>query len=118
MRSFAGNSRRAWPAVAVVCVAQFVVVLDVTIVTTALPAIRPALGFSDAGQQWIFTAYALVFGALLICGGRVADVFGHRRIFLIGLCLFTVASVGCALAGSAAALVAARVVQGAGAAML
>jgi len=64
------------------------------------------------------TAYALVFGGLLICGGRVADVFGHRRIFLIGLGLFTVASVGCALAWSTAALVAARVVQGAGAALL
>ena len=119
MRAFAGNSiRSGWTSVAVVCVAQFVVVLDVTIVTTALPAIRPALGFGDTGQQWIFTAYALVFGGLLICGGRVADVFGHRRIFLIGLGLFTVASVGCALAWSAAALVAARVVQGAGAALL
>ena len=71
MSAFAGNSiRSGWTSVAVVCVAQFVVVLDVTIVTTALPAIRPALGFSDAGQQWIFTAYALVFGGLLICGGR------------------------------------------------
>ena len=119
MSAFAGNSSRSgWTSVAVVCVAQFVVVLDVTIVTTALPAIRPALGFGDTGQQWIFTAYALVFGGLLICGGRVADVFGHRRIFLIGLGLFTVASVGCALAWSAAALVAARVVQGAGAALL
>ena len=117
--AFAGNSiRSGWTSVAVVCVAQFVVVLDVTIVTTALPAIRPALGFGDTGQQWMFTAYALVFGGLLICGGRVADVFGHRRIFLIGLGLFTVASVGCALAWSAAALVAARVVQGAGAALL
>jgi MFS family permease len=87
MRAFAGNSiRSGWTSVAVVCVAQFVVVLDVTIVTTALPSIRPALGFGDTGQQWIFTAYALVFGGLLICGGRVADVFGHRRIFLIGLC--------------------------------
>jgi EmrB/QacA subfamily drug resistance transporter len=118
MRRFAGNTRSGRASIAVVCVAQFGVVLDVTIVTTALPAIRPALGFSEAGQQWIFTAYALVFGGLLICGGRVADVFGHRRIFLIGLGLFTLASVGCALAWSAEALVAARVAQGAGAALL
>jgi len=118
MRSFAGNSLKTWPAVAVVCVAQFVVVLDVTIVTMALPAIRPALRFSEAGQQWIFTAYALAFGGLLIYGGRLADVFGRRRIFLIGLGLFTVASIGCALAWSAETLVAARVIQGAGAALL
>lgn len=118
MSSFAGNSRKAWPAIALVCVAQFVVVLDLTIVTMALPAIRPALRFSEAGQQWIFTAYALAFGGLLICGGRLADVFGRRRIFLIGLGLFTVASIGCALARSAEILVAARVIQGAGAALL
>ena len=92
--------------------------LDATIVTTALPAIRQALGFSDAGLQWVFTAYALVFGGLLICGGRVADLAGRRRTFLIGLGLFTAASAGCALAWSPAALVAARVLQGAGAALL
>ena len=98
---------RKW-ALAVICVAQFVVVLDVTIVTTALPAIRQALGFSDAGLQWVFTSYALVFGGLLIFGGRVADLAGRRRTFLIGLGLFAVASAGCALAWSPAALVAAR----------
>ena len=103
---------------AVICVAQFVVVLDATIVTAALPAIRQALGFTDAGLQWVFTAYALVFGGLLIFGGRVADVVGRRRTFLIGLVLFTAASAGCALAWSPAALVAARVLQGAGAALL
>ena len=102
----------------VLCVAQFVVVLDATIITTALPAIRQALGFTDAGLQWVFTAYALVFGGLLIFGGRVADVVGRRRTFLIGLVLFTAASAGCALAWSPAALVAARVLQGAGAALL
>ena len=120
MDSFAGNTT-AGPrksAVAVICVAQFVVVLDATIVTTALPAIRQALGFTDAGLQWVFTAYALVFGGLLIFGGRVADVAGRRRMFLIGLGLFTAASAGCALAWSPAALVAARVLQGAGAALL
>ena len=104
---------RTW-AIALICVAQFVVVLDATIVTTALPAIRQALGFTDAGLQWVFTAYALVFGGLLIFGGRVADVVGRRRTFLIGLVLFAAASAGCALAWSPAALVAARVLQGAG----
>jgi len=120
MSTFAGNtpaSARMW-ALAVICVAQFVVVLDATIVTTALPAIRQALGFSDAGLQWVFTAYTLVFGGLLICGGRVADLVGRRRTFLIGLGLFAAASGGCALAWSPAALVAARVFQGAGAALL
>jgi EmrB/QacA subfamily drug resistance transporter len=118
MSGFAGNSRKSWLTIAVVCTAQFVVVLDVTIVVTALPAIGPALGFRETGQQWIFTAYALVFGGLLICGGRVADVFGHRRIFLTGLGLFTCASIGCALAWSPAALVIARVLQASGAALL
>ena len=87
MSSFAGNSRhRAGPlATAIVCVSQFMVILDVTIVVIALPAIREGLEFSDADLQWVFTAYTLVFGGLLICGGRLADVAGRRRIFLIGL---------------------------------
>ena len=120
MSPFGGNKpdNERTLALAVVCVAQFVVVLDVTIVTTALPAIREALGFSDAQLQWVFTAYALVFGGLLIFGGRVADLAGRRRTFLIGLALFTVASAGCALAWSPGVLVAARVLQGAGAALL
>jgi MFS family permease len=120
MSSFAGNSRhRAGPlATAIVCVSQFMVILDVTIVVIALPAIRDGLEFSDADLQWVFTAYTLVFGGLLICGGRLADVAGRRRIFLIGLGLFSAASAGCTLAGSPEALVALRVLQGAGAALL
>ena len=118
MSRFGGNTSAPALAMPVLCVAQFVVVLDATIVTTALPAIRQALGFSDARLQWVFTAYALVFGGLLIFGGRVADVAGRRRTFLIGLGLFTAASAGCALAWSPAALVAARVLQAAGAALL
>jgi EmrB/QacA subfamily drug resistance transporter len=103
---------------AVICVAQFVVVLDVTIVTTALPTIRQALGFSDGDLQWVFTAYALVLGGLLILGGRLADLAGRRRTFVIGLALFAAASAGCALAWSPETLVGARLVQGAGAALL
>jgi MFS family permease len=119
MSAFGGNTSGApvW-ALPVLCVSQFVVVLDATIVTTALPAIRQAVGFSQAGLQWVFTAYTLVFGGLLIFGGRVADVAGRRRTFLMGLGLFTAASAGCALAWSPAALVTARVLQGAGAALL
>ena len=119
MSGFGGNSSaaRVW-ALPVLCVAQFVVVLDATIVTSALPSIRQALGFSQAGLQWVFTAYALVFGGLLIFGGRVADLAGQRRTFLIGLAVFTAASAGCALAWSPAALVTGRVLQGAGAALL
>ena len=120
MRRFAGNSAlKVTPAaIATICVAQFVVVLDATIVTTTLPTIRQALGFSDAELQWVFTAYVLVFGGLLIFGGRVADLAGRRRTFLIGLGLFAAASAGCALAWSPAALLAARVAQGVGAAFL
>jgi MFS family permease len=121
MSAFGRNSTRhaarVW-ALPVLCVAQFVVVLDATIVTSALPAIRQALGFSEAELQWVFTAYALVFGGLLIFGGRVADLAGRRRTFLIGLGLFTAASAGCALAWSPAALVTGRVLQGAGSALL
>jgi MFS family permease len=120
MSGFASNTRqRAGPlAIAVVCVSQFMVILDVTIVVIALPAIRDGLEFSNAALQWVFTAYTLVFGGLLICGGRVADVAGRRRIFLIGLGLFSAASAGCTLAWSPAALVTVRVLQGAGAALL
>jgi hypothetical protein len=101
MISFAGNSRRGYGplAIAIVCVSQFMVILDVTIVIIALPAIRDGLEFSDADLQWVFTAYMLVFGGLLICGGRVADVAGRRRIFLIGLGLFSAASAGCTWRG-------------------
>jgi MFS family permease len=120
MSAFGGNTisaPRVW-VMPVLCIAQFIVVLDATIVTSALPAIRHALGFSEAGLQWVFTGYALVFGGLLIFGGRVADLVGQRGTFLIGLGLFTAASAGCALAWSAPALVTARVLQGAGAALL
>ena len=120
MSSFDGNNRYgAGPlAIAIVCITQFMVILDVTIVVITLPAIRDGLKFSDADLQWVFTAYTLVFGGLLICGGRVADVAGRRKTFLIGLGLFSAASAACALAWSPEVLVAVRVVQGVGAALL
>jgi MFS family permease len=104
-------------SLALLCAAQFVVVLDVTIVAVALPAIRHSLGFSTAGLQWVVTAYTLTFGGLLIAAGRLGDLAGRRRVFRAGLVVFGVASLACALAPSAPALIAARAVQGAGAAL-
>jgi EmrB/QacA subfamily drug resistance transporter len=102
----------------VVCLAQFMVVLDVSIVNVALPAIQHDLGFSATGLQWVVTAYALTFGGLLLLGGRLADLFGRRRIFLLGLGLFTAASLLGGFATNQATLIAARSLQGVGAAVL
>jgi EmrB/QacA subfamily drug resistance transporter len=109
-------ARWRWAALALVCVAQFVVVLDVTIVAIALPSIQRDLGFSAAGLQWVVTAYVLVFGGFLMLAGRAADLWGRRRWFMAGLSLFATASLACGLARSPLALVAARSVQGLGAA--
>ena len=116
MRRFTGNTGNT--ALAAICVAQFVIVLDVTVVTTALPAIRDDLGFTARGLPWVITAYTLVLGGCLVAGGRIADVLGARRVFLIGLSLFGAASVACALAWSPAALLAGRAAQGVGASLL
>jgi hypothetical protein len=103
---------------ALLCIAQFVVVLDVTIVAIALPAIRRDLGFEPAGLQWVVSAYTLTFGGGLLLAGRIADLYGRRRAFRIGLLVFAAASLACALAPTAAALIAARAVQGTGAALV
>lgn len=120
MKAFDGNkgSGRRWPALALLCVAQFIVVLDVTIVAIALPEIQDELGFSQAGLQWVISAYTLVFGGFLLLGGRAADLWGRRRLFVIGLVVFSGASLACGLADSALLLVVARVVQGLGAAIV
>ena len=94
------------------CAAQFMVILDITVVSIALPSIQQDLGLATKDLQWVITAYTLAFGGLLLLGGRAADLFGRRRVFLTGLAVFTLASLGAALAGSAAALIAARVGQG------
>ncbi len=106
------------PRLALLCVAQFVVVLDVTIVAIALPAIGRDLGFDAAGLQWVITAYTLTFGGGLLLAGRVADRYGRRRVFRLGLLVFAAASLACALAPTAAALIAARAVQGMGSALV
>ena len=99
------------------CAAQFLLVLDVTIVAVALPSMRHAFGLSPEALQWVITAYTLAFGGLLVATGRAGDLLGHRRLFRAGLVTFGGASLACALAPSVAALVAGRAVQGAGAAM-
>src|SRR5215216_7059665 len=119
MGDFGGNrtSSPGW-GIAIVCIAQFVVVLDATIVATALPVIRTALGFSAADLQWVITGYSLVFGGFLIAGGRIADLIGPRVIFLLGLGVFVAASAACALAWSPATLIGGRLLQGLGSALL
>ena len=109
---------RRWLVLAVVAVAQLMVVLDVTIVNVALPSAQRALGFADTDRQWIITAYALAFGSLLLLGGRIGDLLGRRRAFIIGLAGFAGASAVGGAAGSFAVLVSARAVQGAFAAVL
>jgi MFS family permease len=120
VRPFTGNTSGASSTggLAVLCVAQFVVVLDVTIVAIALPAISRDLGFQPGQLSWVITAYTIVLAGLLILGGRAADLFGAARMFRVGLVGFSVASLGCALAWSPAALICARVAQGVGAAVL
>ncbi len=103
---------------ALACTAQFMVVLDVSIVNVALPAIRHSLGFSQAGLQWVLNAYTLTFAGFLLLGGRAADLFGRRRIFLIGLFVFTAASLLGGLAQNQAMLIGARAAQGLGGAIL
>jgi len=112
------DSRSKWLALAVLALAQFMVVLDVTIVNVALPAIQTDLGFSAEGLQWVINGYTLTFGGLLLLGGRMSDLLGRRRLFLIGLGLFTAASLAGGFAGSEATLIAARAIQGIGAALL
>lgn len=109
---------RRWLALAVVCVAMLMVVLDTSIVTIALPQAQLDLGITDADRQWVVTSYALAFGGLLLLGGRIVDFCGRKRIFLIGLLGFAAASMLGGLAPSAAALFAARALQGVFAALL
>jgi len=106
------HHRRRWLILGVIGLAQLMVVLDSTIVNIALPSAQHDLGFSDSNRQWIVTAYSLAFGSLLLLGGRIADVFGRKRVFLVGLIGFAVASALGGAAGSFAVLVVARALQG------
>ncbi|MGW1562256.1 MFS transporter [Streptomyces sp. NPDC002144] len=110
--------RRPWVILAIACAAQFICVLDVSIVNVALPSMRESLGLSPGGLQWVVNGYALTFAGFLLLGGRAADLLGSRRVFLAGLALFTAASLAGGLAQTGWHLVAARFVQGLGGALL
>src|SRR5215472_5716787 len=94
-----------WFALMVLCLGDLMIVLDTTIVNVALPSIRVDLGFSETSLAWVVNGYMLIFGGFLLLAGRMGDLFGHRRLFLIGLTLFTAATIACGLAGSPAFLI-------------
>ena len=114
----AGRTQRRWLVLAVIGIAQLMVVLDATIVNIALPSAQRALGFSTTDRQWVLTAYALAFGGLLLVGGRLSDIFGRKRTFVVGLAGFAIASAVGGAAPDFGALIAARAVQGAFGALL
>ncbi|MBS1886356.1 MAG: DHA2 family efflux MFS transporter permease subunit [Actinobacteria bacterium] len=109
---------KRWIALGLLCVAQFVVVLDASIVNVALPTIKTALNFSESSLPWVLNAYVLTFGGFLLLGGRLADLLGRRRLFMAGLVLFALASLAGGLAANSGQLIAARAVQGLGGAIL
>jgi len=112
------DNRKRWLALMVLCLGVLMIVLDTTIVNVALPSIRTDLGFTETSLVWVVNAYMLTFGGFLLLGGRLGDLYGHRKIFLIGLVLFTLASLACGIANSQSVLIAARAVQGLGGAVV
>jgi EmrB/QacA subfamily drug resistance transporter len=112
------DSRNRWLALIVLCLGDLMIVLDTTIVNVALPSIREDLGFSETSLAWVVNAYLLTFGGFLLLGGRLGDLYGHRRLFLAGISVFTLASLACGLAGSQEFLIGARAVQGLGGAVV
>ncbi len=114
----AAEVSRRWWSLAVIALAQLLVVLDATVVNVALPDAQKALGMSDSDRQWVITLYALAFGGLLLLGGRIADFWGRRRTFMVGMSGFAIASAVGGLAQNPGMLISARALQGAFAAML
>ena len=112
------SPNRRWSALALIVTAQFMVILDVAIVNVALPSIKSDLGFSQTNLQWVISAYAILFGGVLLLGGRLADLLGRRRLFVAGLALFAASSLLCGLAWSEGSLIAFRALQGLGGALL
>jgi len=112
------EGRQRWAALAVLCLGVLMIVLDTTIVNVALPSIKADLGFTETSLVWVVNAYMLTFGGFLLLGGRLGDLFGHRRLFLGGITLFTLASLACGLANSQGLLIAARAAQGLGGAVV
>jgi EmrB/QacA subfamily drug resistance transporter len=111
------DTRKRWLALYVLCLGSLMIVLDATIVNVALPSIRDDLGFTETSLAWVVNAYLLTYGGCLLLGGRFGDIFGHRRLFIAGIVLFTVASLACGLSTSQGMLIAARAVQGVGGAV-
>jgi EmrB/QacA subfamily drug resistance transporter len=112
------DERKRWLALIVLCLGVLMIVLDTTIVNVALPSIRANLGFTETSLVWVVNAYVLTFGGFLLLGGRLGDLFGHRRLFLLGITLFTLASAACGLANAQGLLITARAVQGLGGAVV
>ncbi|MGZ8741126.1 MAG: MFS transporter, partial [Gaiellaceae bacterium] len=112
------EENRKWWTLASVAFALFMIMFDNTIVNVALPAIQRDLGIGVSELEWVVTGYALSFAVLMLTGGKLADMLGRRRIFLVGLAIFTVSSLFCGLAGNAEMLIVARVVQGVGSAFM
>jgi len=111
------DNRTRWLALYTLCLGSLMIVLDMTVVNVALPSIRDDLGFSETSLAWVINAYLLTYGGFLLLGGRLGDLFGHRRLFLIGITLFTLASLVCGLSTTQWMLVSARAVQGLGGAV-
>src|SRR5207249_2030106 len=112
------DRRKRWLAFIVLCFGVLMIVLDTTIVNVALPSIKEDLRFTETSLVWVVNAYLLTFGGFLLLGGRLGDLFGHRRIFLLGLAVFTLASAACGLATTQGRLIAARAIQGLGGAVV
>src|SRR6266540_2037417 len=112
------SSTNPWVVLVLICLAQFMVVLDATIVNVALPSIQKDLNLSEGNLQWIVNAYTLVFGGFLLLGGRAGDLLGRKRVFLVGLVIFTVASLLDGLAVSSGMLIDRKSLQGLGAALI
>src|SRR5947208_15260298 len=112
------HSTNPWFVLVLICLAQFMVILDATIVNVALPSIQTDLDLSEANLQWIINAYTLVFGGFLLLGGRLGDLLGRKRLFLVGLVIFTVASLLNGLAQTEGMLIGSRALQGLGAALI
>src|SRR5215510_3348645 len=106
------EERRRWASLFVVCMAQLMIVLDVTIVNVALPSIQHDLHFSQANLTWVVNAYLIAFGSFLLLAGRLGDLVGRKKVFLLGLALFTAASAACGFADDQSVLIVARFIQG------
>src|SRR2546421_4129600 len=112
------DRRTRWLAFMVLCLGSFMIVLDTTIVNVALPSIRNDLGFTEASLAWVVNAYMLFFGGFLLLGGRLGDLYGHRKLFVAGIGIFTAASLAAGISSSQTILIAARAAQGLGGAVV